>query len=84
VLNEDDYAYAQVVAARFPSLPIYLQVGNLVSPHSDSGTNADEAEFGDLMGRFRWLADRTVKDQWFGATVLPQLHVLAWSNKRGV
>jgi 7-carboxy-7-deazaguanine synthase len=23
-------------------------------------------------------------DRWFAATVLPQLHVLAWGNKRGV
>ncbi|PVE20456.1 7-carboxy-7-deazaguanine synthase QueE, partial [Microvirga sp. KLBC 81] len=23
-------------------------------------------------------------DRWFTATVLPQLHVLAWGNKRGV
>ena len=31
-----------------------------------------------------WLAERTVADRWFEATVLPQLHVLAWGNKRGV
>jgi 7-carboxy-7-deazaguanine synthase len=23
-------------------------------------------------------------DRWFGVKVLPQLHVLAWGNKRGV
>jgi 7-carboxy-7-deazaguanine synthase len=23
-------------------------------------------------------------DRWFAVTVLPQLHVLAWGNKRGV
>jgi 7-carboxy-7-deazaguanine synthase len=41
-------------------------------------------DLGELMGRLRWLADRTIKDQWFDATVLPQLHVHAWGNKRGV
>lgn len=84
VFNEDDYAYAQTVAARSPSLPIYLQVGNLTAPHAGGGTSSDEADIGDLMGRLRWLAERTVKDRWFDATVLPQLHVLAWGNKRGV
>jgi 7-carboxy-7-deazaguanine synthase len=84
VFNEDDYAYAQTVAARSPSLPIYLQVGNLTAPHAGGGTSSDEADISDLMGRLRWLAERTVKDRWFDATVLPQLHVLAWGNKRGV
>lgn len=27
---------------------------------------------------------KVVADRWFAATVLPQLHVLAWGNKRGV
>jgi 7-carboxy-7-deazaguanine synthase len=38
----------------------------------------------DLMHRLRWLADRVLADNWFAATVLPQLHVLAWGNKRGI
>lgn len=82
VFNEQDYAYAQTVAVQFPALPIYLQVGNLVAPHTGAATSSDD--FSDLMGRLRWLAERTVKDKWFDATVLPQLHVLAWGNKRGV
>jgi 7-carboxy-7-deazaguanine synthase len=36
------------------------------------------------MQRFRWLAGKVTADHWFAATVLPQLHVLAWGNKRGV
>jgi 7-carboxy-7-deazaguanine synthase len=36
------------------------------------------------MRRFRWLVAKVVADHWFDATVLPQLHVLAWGNKRGV
>ena len=84
VFNEDDYTYAQTVAARSPSLPIYLQVGNSGPFNAGGGTSSDGADFGDLMGRLRWLAERTVKDRWFDATVLPQLHVLAWGNKRGV
>jgi 7-carboxy-7-deazaguanine synthase len=37
-----------------------------------------------LLARFRWLVDRVARDRWFEATVLPQLHVLAWGNERGV
>jgi 7-carboxy-7-deazaguanine synthase len=36
------------------------------------------------MGRLRWLVSKVVADRWFSAVVLPQLHVLAWGNKRGV
>jgi hypothetical protein len=32
------------------------------------------------MKRFRWLAGKVPADHWFAATVLPQLHVLAWGN----
>lgn len=84
VFNEDDYAYARTVAARCPTLPIYLQVGNSVPLHAGGETTPDKVDLGELMGRLRWLADRTIKDRWFDATVLPQLHVLAWGNKRGV
>ena len=34
--------------------------------------------------RFRWLAGKIVEDGLFNVNVLPQLHVLAWGNKRGV
>jgi 7-carboxy-7-deazaguanine synthase len=44
----------------------------------------DEADTDDLMRRLRWLVDKVVADRWFAATVMPQLHVLAWGNKRGV
>lgn len=36
------------------------------------------------MRRFRWLVGKVAADGWFTATVLPQLHVLAWGNIRGV
>ena len=28
--------------------------------------------------------DKVVEDKWYGARVLPQLHVMLWGNKRGV
>jgi 7-carboxy-7-deazaguanine synthase len=84
VFNDADYAYARTAAARFPLLPVYLQVGNPAPLIAAGGVPAEEANFDDLMRRFRWLAGKVVADHWFAATVLPQLHVLAWGNKRGV
>jgi len=80
VFDDADYAYARDMAARFPALPLYLQVGN-PAPLAVAGEAAD---MDDLMRRFRWLIDKVVADRWFSARVLPQLHVLAWGNKRGV
>jgi 7-carboxy-7-deazaguanine synthase len=82
VFDEIDYAYAQDAAARFPALPIYLQVGN-PAPLAAASAN-DAADLDDLLTRFRWLIDKVTADRWFAATVLPQLHVLTWGNKRGV
>jgi 7-carboxy-7-deazaguanine synthase len=74
-----------MVGARHPSLPVYLQVGNPAPLIDKAGkTAAETADVDDLMRRFRWLVSKVVADRWFGAIVLPQLHVLAWGNKRGV
>jgi 7-carboxy-7-deazaguanine synthase len=82
VFDEGDYAYAQSVASRYPELTSYLQVGNPSPLKTTEGTDA--ADIDDLMSRLRWLVGKAVEDRWFTATVLPQLHVLAWGNKRGV
>lgn len=84
VFDDADYSYAQIAAARYPSLPIYLQVGNPAPLIGAGKPLAEEADFADLMRRLRWLVSKVVADRWFDATVLPQLHVLAWGNKRGV
>jgi 7-carboxy-7-deazaguanine synthase len=82
VFDDADYCYAQAVAARYPALPVYLQVGN-PAPLTGSAM-AEDANIDDLLSSFRWLAGKVTADRWFAATVLPQLHVLAWGNKRGV
>ena len=84
VFDDADYSYAQTVAARHPTLPVYLQVGNPAPLIAANRAIADEPDVEDLMHRLRWLAGRVIADHWFAATVLPQLHVLAWGNKRGV
>jgi 7-carboxy-7-deazaguanine synthase len=99
IFNDADYAYARTAAARYPALPVYLQVGNpapsLAAGDARCGETAagagpcgetlsGDADIDDLMRRLRWLAGKVTSDHWFAATVLPQLHVLAWGNKRGV
>ena len=84
VFDDADYSYARTAAARYPTLPVYLQVGNPAPLTWASTAIADEPDLEDLVHRLRWLAGRVIADDWFAATVLPQLHVLAWGNKRGV
>lgn len=83
VFDDADYAYAREAAARHPALPIYLQIGNdqPAKPNSPGAAGPDTEA---LHARFRWLVDRVTQDRWFEATVLPQLHVLVWGNRRGV
>lgn len=84
VFDDEDYAFARHLGDRYPALPVYLQVGNPAPLISQDGLGREEADVDDLMSRFRWLVDKVAADRWFDATVLPQLHVLAWGNRRGV
>jgi 7-carboxy-7-deazaguanine synthase len=84
VFDDDDYAYARLVANRYPTLSVYLQIGNPAPLMTYAGPGGEEADIDDLMRRFRWLVDKVAADRWFTATVLPQLHALAWGNRRGV
>ena len=83
VFDEADYAFARAAAARHSSLPVYLSIGNH-TPGEPNEAGRDGVDQPGLMARFRWLVDRVAQDRWFDATVLPQLHVLAWGNERGV
>jgi len=83
IFNEWDYAYAREVDHRFPSVPMYLQVGN-DRPPGPEPADKTEPRIGELLERYEWLAGKVVADRWNEATVLPQLHVLVWGNKRGV
>lgn len=79
VFDEDDYAYARTVAARYPDLPLYLQAGNHTPPQS-----GQEIDIPGILARMDWLIQRTIADHWYSVTVLPQLHTLLWGNRRGV
>lgn len=80
VQDEDDYQFARQVAAQFPSLPVTLQPCNVITPGA-----ATQAAFGDGAGLegLRLLVERVIEDGWYGARVLPQLHVFLWGNRRG-
>ncbi|WIY25251.1 7-carboxy-7-deazaguanine synthase QueE [Parasedimentitalea psychrophila] len=82
VFDDVDYAWARAVARRYPDLPLYLQPGNHTPPPPD----ADDAEIDldGIMSRYQWLIDKALGDRWYDPTILPQLHVLVWGNKRGV
>jgi 7-carboxy-7-deazaguanine synthase len=83
VFDEADFAFARLVAGRYRTLPVYLQVGNH-TPAEPSLAGQAGVDHAGLHARFRWLVAKVVEDHWFEATVLPQLHVLAWGNQRGV
>jgi 7-carboxy-7-deazaguanine synthase len=77
VADDADYDYARHIADRYPNVKLYLQV-----------CNPDPAVEGDIMAmlldKLRWLSDKVLSDCWYTATVLPQLHVLLYGNRRGI
>lgn len=76
IFDQHDYDYAQSVSALFPELSLYLQTGN--------SSVGEKADIPGVLDKLKWLADKVAQDKWHKACVLPQLHVLAWGNERGV
>ena len=80
VFDSRDFQYAKDVHLRYPSLPLYLQVGN---------EDIHEAETNKLvqtlLEKYETLIDQVIEDKELNnVRVLPQLHTLVWGNKRGV
>ena len=82
VFDEADFAFARSVAALHPGVPVYLQPGNHTPPPPEDGDAAIDID--GIMTRMLWLVDQVTAARWYEATVLPQLHVLLWGNRRGV
>lgn len=77
VFDDLDYEYAKKVHQRYRHVPFYLQVGNDdVSHQGDISTN--------LLNKLEALFQKVIHDGDMNEVrVLPQLHTLVWSNKRG-
>jgi 7-carboxy-7-deazaguanine synthase len=79
VADDDDYEYAQDIGRRYPHHKIFLQVCNPMVGGIDLNGQTNM-----LLSKLQWLSNKVLADRWFSATVLPQLHVLMYGNKRGV
>jgi 7-carboxy-7-deazaguanine synthase len=82
VFDDADYQFAREVHAQFPALPVYLQVGN--STPALLGISASASHDEQARARIEWLLECVKRDGWLDVTILPQLHVLLWGNRRGV
>lgn len=80
VFDDEDLAYARKVHQRYPSVELFIQVGN-----DDLQTENDTALLVHLLEKYEQLIDKVMADKAFKhVRVLPQLHTYLWGNKRGV
>lgn len=79
IFDDDDYEFAKMIHHRYPNIPFYLQVGN---PYLDDDVDNHTEK---LLNRYEALVDRVMASNDMNQVyVLPQLHTLLWSNKKGV
>lgn len=79
IFDDDDYEFAKMIHHRYPNIPFYLQVGN---PYLDDDVDNHTEK---LLSRYETLVDRVMASNDMNQVyVLPQLHTLLWSNKKGV
>ena len=72
-----DLVWAKQTALRYPSLPLYLSAGTPVPTPADIRATVGET--------YRWLCEAVAHDPELNhARVLPQLHVIAWKDAKGV
>ena len=64
---------------------IELELPQLICDALQDAEEHDAAvDIDGIMRRMEWLVEKVIADGWYGAHVLPQLHVLIWGNRRGV
>lgn len=81
IFDDLDLAYAETVHERYPNVPFYIQTGN----PDVSTTSEASSHISGLLQRYERLVDAVMQsDRLNDVRVLPQLHTLVWSNKRGV
>lgn len=80
IFDDEDYNFAKMIHHRYPSIPFYLQVGN---PYLDGEHVSHHTE--KLLSLYENLVTRVMESSDMNNVyVLPQLHTLLWSNKKGV
>lgn len=88
IFDDQDYLFACWLHKLYPTIKMYLQVGNPVTPITIKGEQREEAELVTqrlvLFNRLEWLINKVLADKWTDCTVLPQLHTLLYGNKRGI
>ncbi|MGE5391386.1 MAG: 7-carboxy-7-deazaguanine synthase QueE [Deltaproteobacteria bacterium] len=74
ILTLEDYQYAQELHQRYPKIPMALQACNETDRDTD----------GNLLAKYRSLVEIVANDATMsdGVRVLPQMHVLAWGNRK--
>lgn len=79
IFNDEDYRFAQKIHHRYPNIKFYLQVGN---PYLEDDVDNHSEK---LLAKYEALIDKVMQDDTMNDSyVLPQLHTLLWSNKKGV
>lgn len=84
IFNQEDLEFAARIRRIVPDVPFYLSAGTDQEVFQDGQLSADEQVRLGVCAGFRELAERVCGDPRFhDATVLPQLHVLAWGRDLG-
>ncbi|HEY2494243.1 MAG TPA: 7-carboxy-7-deazaguanine synthase QueE [Paenibacillus sp.] len=80
IFDAIDLNYAEKVHVRYPTVPLFLQIGN---PDVHTIDITEHTSF--LLQRYEWLIEHVMESTILNnVRVLPQLHTLVWGNKRGV
>lgn len=72
VSNDADLAWVWGLQEQYPSVPLYLQ------PCRDPNDTRLES----LVQQYKWLVEEVLKQRRPNVSVLPQLHVWLWGNRR--
>jgi 7-carboxy-7-deazaguanine synthase len=83
VFDDVDYEFARTAHTLFLDVPFVLQPGN-PEPAQPSNLWRAAPDASRTTQQVEWLIEKTTRDGWTTATILPQLHVLLWGNARGV
>lgn len=78
VFSLEDLMFAREMFGRYPMFKPFLSVGTPLNiPHNST-------KF-EICSRMLWLFEEALKyDDLVDATIIPQLHVLAWGHEKGV